>query len=531
MKSTLDAREKQTEELGSEDQTYGGAHVGGACLPARETKADQNKGQAARLYGFDLTQDDALVKHRILLVEDCRAEAELVADMLLSSTHGELEVTWAGDIATAAATFAHAPFDCIVLDLQLPDAAGLASLEGVQGFCGDAAIVAFSALEDCELRETVLAHGAHDFIRKNSDEVRALSRGVLYALERRRAYKLNREFEGLIAANPDAMLVSDEEGVVRFVNRAACEMFECAAEDLIGQRLGFAVCSEDGPSEIDIFRNGHTRAGEVRMVRCTWDGRPAHLAAIRDVTEQKQFAEILRNSQKMEAIGQFSGGLAHDFGNILGCISLFAETMHRRAAQDGRGTGELENIIRAVESGKSLVQQLSRLARGRAGQPGLVSVDTLVADLEDFLRRTLPSEIELHIDHAPTQWLALIDRGQLEQVVLNLCLNARDAMPKGGDLRIAVLNEKPADGDEHIALRIADTGTGMTPDQLSRAFEPFFTTKREGTGLGLAMCQTIIVQAGGQIDLESAEGEGAIFTIRLPRADAATPLNAPRAES
>jgi signal transduction histidine kinase len=382
----------------------------------------------------------------------------------------------------------------------------------------DAAIVAFSGFDGARARAAAFDEGAQDFISKNGPEAGSLDRSILFALERWRAVKLHRQFADLLEANPDAMIVSGPGGAIRFANAAACALFDRSAADFIGDRLPFEL-HEGQVSEIEVARGNGRRAAEMRVVKCMWDGEQALLANIRDITEQRAFAEQLRNAQKLEAIGRFAGGLAHDFGNLLSCIEVFAGLAAFQARP--KRLEPLDRIKAAVENGRAIVRQLLSLERGRSGVPERVDLGELLSALDAFLRRTLPPNIELGVECPAGLWPVMIDQGQIEQVILNLALNARDAMPAGGRLRIECANQPAASSAaDRVIMRVTDTGCGIAAEHLPQVFEFFFTTKAPGlgTGLGLAMCRAIVEQAGGSISVDSRPGEGACFTVSLPRA-------------
>ena len=272
----------------------------------------------------------------------------------------------------------------------------------------------------------------------------------------------------------------------------------------------------------------------------SWNAVPdGHMvyATVRDVTDAKAAAErertleeALRQAQKMEAVGQLTGGLAHDFNNLLTGITGSLDLMSRRVTQ-GR-TGELERYIDAAQGAAkraaALTHRLLAFSRRQTLDPKPTDVNALVAGLEDLVRRTVGPQIEVEIAAEAGVWSVLVDPNQLENALLNLCINARDAMPDGGRLVVSTANvtldghtarthELPAGA--YVALGVADTGTGMAPDIIARIFDPFFTTKPlgQGTGLGLSMIYGFARQSGGQVAVASEVGRGTTMTLLLPR--------------
>jgi nitrogen-specific signal transduction histidine kinase/ActR/RegA family two-component response regulator len=257
----------------------------------------------------------------------------------------------------------------------------------------------------------------------------------------------------------------------------------------------------------------------------------------RDITAETEAAEALaatedalRQSQKMEAVGQLTGGIAHDFNNLLAGILGNLELLELRISQ-----GRLEAISRYLETAQgaakraaALTQRLLAFSRRQTLDPTPVNVNRLVSGLEDLLRRTVGPSVEIEVVGSGGLWTTLVDRYQLENALLNLCINARDAMPDGGRLTIETANkwlddrmarERELPQGQYVSLCVSDTGTGMTPDVIARAFDPFFTTKPlgEGTGLGLSMIYGFARQSGGQVRIYSEVGVGTTICLYLPR--------------
>ncbi len=251
----------------------------------------------------------------------------------------------------------------------------------------------------------------------------------------------------------------------------------------------------------------------------------------RDETERRRLEEQLRHSQKMEAIGRLAGGVAHDFNNLLTGIIGYAELALRRLPPADALAHDLEEIRKAGRRAADLTRQLLAFSRKQVLQPRVVDLGQLVADMEKLLRRVIGEDVDLRIPRPPILGRVRADPGQLEQVVMNLAVNARDAMPRGGTLTIAV-GAAPADAGNapkagappspFVALAVTDTGSGMTDEVKAHLFEPFFTTKAvgKGTGLGLSTVYGIVEQSGGRIEVESASGRGTTFRILLPRVEA-----------
>jgi signal transduction histidine kinase/CheY-like chemotaxis protein len=267
--------------------------------------------------------------------------------------------------------------------------------------------------------------------------------------------------------------------------------------------------------ELDIYR-AHVETGGFLIV-------------VMDVTARIRAENMVRHSQKMEAIGHLTGGVAHDFNNLLQIISANLDLTSSEARDNPELGRRLQNAMGAVSRGSRLTGQLLAFARRQALQPRSVDLGRLIRDMTDMLRRTLGERIEVEAVIAGGLWNTLADPSQIENVILNLAINARDAMPDGGKLTLEVANAHLDDAyaanhsevapGQYVMLAVSDTGTGMTPDVMSRVFEPFFTTKPEGkgTGLGLAQAYGFVKQTGGHIKIYSEVGEGTTVKIYLPR--------------
>ena len=318
------------------------------------------------------------------------------------------------------------------------------------------------------------------------------------------------------------------ECLAHFAQSGACAMLTGPTETTALTRDGPAI-----PVEVAITplatKHGY---GITAFVR---DIRPRKEAAEREQQRQQRLEEAraaLLRSQKLEAVGKLTGGVAHDFNNILHIISANVQLMLR---SDDNGRKRLLNILDAVERGKKLAAQLLAFARRQPLHPSVVNLAQLIERMDTLLHRAVGDSVAIRMNIPSDLWNVLVDPNQLENVLLNLVINARDAMEGGGNVTIALANVTidPADQlaypgirpGEFVTIAVSDAGSGMPPDVMERAFEPFFTTKPEGkgTGLGLSMAHGFVKQSGGHIRLASKEGEGTTVTIYLPRALQDTP--------
>jgi len=254
-----------------------------------------------------------------------------------------------------------------------------------------------------------------------------------------------------------------------------------------------------------------------------------------EIAQRKVTEDQLRQAQKLEAVGQLTGGIAHDFTNLLTAVVNYVELAIRRADDNPAVVSLLQGAVQAADRGIDLVKRLLAFARKQRLEPRSADLKVLISDIKELLQQTLGGTINLEIAIAPDLAPARVDTNQLELAVLNLAINARDAMPTGGTMRLSLENSRTSRGmpaglapADYVILSIADTGTGMDEATLARAFDPFFTTKQagSGSGLGLSMVQGFAAQSAGEVQIQSRLGEGTRVEVWLPRADEAPTVGA-----
>jgi hypothetical protein len=396
-------------------------------------------------------------------------------------------------------------------------------------------------------------------------------------------------FASVFDAAPDAMVAVDVDGVVRLVNRQAEVLFGYESDELIGRPIGALVPERvrsvhaehqaayvgepvPRPMGLGLEPAGRRKDGTEFPVSISLSSLPTErgllvLAAVRDITDSKRIGEErgqleasvlkverdeeraslesqLQQAQRLESVGQLAGGIAHDFNNLLAGIMNYAglvseslrDEMGRRGlADDGAFVTLIEDvgqITHVARRAAALTRQLLIFSRRTVVQPEVLDLNEVVGEMEEMLRRAIGENVDnLRTVLAADLPLIEADRGQIDQVVVNLAVNARDAMPGGGQLEIATssvqVDERQArlrgiEPGTYVRLTVSDTGTGMAPEVVERAFEPFFTTKAkgEGTGLGLATVYGIVRQAGGDVTIESSDGSGTTIRVDLPATSA-----------
>jgi two-component system cell cycle sensor histidine kinase/response regulator CckA len=372
--------------------------------------------------------------------------------------------------------------------------------------------------------------------------------------ERRAAEEAVREserrFRALVENSEDSIQLATANGTLLYVSPSTERLFGRPPEEIIGRNVFELVhggererLSEqwqrclDHPrvpvrGEFRLPGDGPERFVEtVRVNRLDEPGLRAVVTICREVTERRRLEERVQQTQRLEAIGRLAGGIAHDFNNILSAIHGFASLVHEDLAGQEPLRADMKEILRAVERAANLTRQLLAFGRRQVLQPKVLEVSGYVKDLERMLRRIVGEDVEIVLRLDETGVTARADPTQLEQVLINLVVNARDAMPRGGRLTIETGHRlvRPDERREiaemtpgaYVMLAVSDTGVGMTPEVRAHIFEPFFTTKDvgKGTGLGLATVFGIVKQSGGHILVESQPGQGSHFRIYFPAAN------------
>jgi PAS domain S-box-containing protein len=425
----------------------------------------------------------------------------------------------------------------------------------VSAIAAQAAVAIDNArLHQANDRELDARRGAERELQELNEalEARASERSLQLATSKARLEETEHRFQLLVEAVTDyAIYMLDVDGNVVNWNPGAERIKGYAPGEIIGQHFSrFYTESEqrNGVPQRALLTAAATGKYEAEGLRVRKDGSTfwasATLNAIhdsngtlvgftkitRDLTERKSTEERLRQAQKMEAVGQLTGGVAHDFNNLLTIIMGNLETLQRRMPEkaDERIGRFAEAALMGVDRAAVLVRKLLAFSRRQTLEPKPVSVDNLIAGMSDMLKRTLGETIIVETSIAEDLWPTFVDVNQLESALLNLAINSRDAMPTGGKLTIEAanvfLNRNYADiaeipSGQYVGLFVTDSGIGMTPEVVSQAFDPFFTTKEvgQGTGLGLSQVYGFIKQSGGHIKIYSEVGEGTTVKLYLPR--------------
>ena len=498
---------------------------------------------------------------RVLVVDDALDYAEMVVQLLRAS--GE----WAGASMDTAATYDNAvralaaeSYDVAFIDYWLGARDGVALLREIRGRGIDTPIIILTAYGAEDVAVQAMKAGAADYLPKTHVSVEALDRAIRHALalrteerQRRQAERALRaseeRFRALVENSSDALLLLDAEGRVQYMAPSSQRQLGWTSDQVRGRSIFDFLHPDDrdqvagGMSDV-LAGPGRSRVLEVRLQHADGSHRVLEMLAVnhldeppvgaivvnaRDVTERRRLEDQLRQAQKMEAVGQLAGGVAHDFTNLLSAILGYCELVLADISEDNPLRHDLEEIRSAGERAASLTRQLLAFARRQILQPQIVDVNALVRQLERLVRRLLSTQIEFTTVLAPDVARVKVDPASIEQILLSLAVHARDAMPVGGRLTIETSNASVGHEDSsvrgpmppgpYVVIAVRDTGAGMDAATRARVFEPFFTTKEQGKGgLGLATVYGMVKQSGGYIWVESEPGAGTVFTVFLPPA-------------
>jgi PAS domain S-box-containing protein len=381
---------------------------------------------------------------------------------------------------------------------------------------------------------------------------RPVSEVAVYAREITAQKKSQADLGKLFQAvqqSPMSVVITDRDGKIEYVNPEFTKVTGYTRAEAVGQNPRILKSGHTTPEQYAELWNAISTGGvwrgellnkkkngelfwELASIAPVKEGEKItnFVAVKEDITERREIEEQLRQSQKMQAVGQLTGGIAHDFNNLLAIVMGNLQLLQERLSGDAKAREYLDDALWSAKRGGELTHRLLAFARKQPLKPAVIDLNDVVRGMTELLRRTLGASIRIEESLAPNLWKAFADRGELENALVNLAVNSRDAMRSAGTLtletRNAVLDEDYAEQyeevtpGEYVLLAVADTGTGMPPEIMQRAFEPFFTTKEvgQGSGLGLSMVYGFVKQSGGHVSIYSRVGQGACVKLYLPRA-------------
>jgi len=488
---------------------------------------------------------------RVLLVEDDSDCAVLLQEMIAKAGQGEFETGWVRTLTEACRRIGQERFDAIVLDLMLPDSKGVKSVEKMRAQAPDLPILVVSSLDDDATVLETMQKGAQDYLIKGHFVGEMFGRAIRYAIGRGHAEQAlrdnERKYRELANSLPGVVCEFVKDGNIVFANPNAFKMFGYGPEEL-GKGLNIIqmVCPADRDRvKRDILRvfDGQDIGGvEYTAVRKDGSTVPVIVyvnaiiekdtptgvrAVVIDISERKRLEDELRQSQKMDAIGRLAGGIAHDFNNLLMAIKGYADLSLQEEIID-TVRHYIEAIQKAADRAALLTSKLLTFTRKQPPQLRTLDLNAFVRDMMDMLRHLIGEDIELVADTDPDLASVRVDLGQMQQVLMNLAVNAKDAMPDGGKLTIKTENVTFDDSQSmgsigakagtFVCVSVTDTGIGMDEKVVTRIFEPFFTMAKgqSGTGLGLSIVYGIVKQHEGWVDVQSELSKGSSFRIYVP---------------
>jgi PAS domain S-box-containing protein len=497
---------------------------------------------------------------RLLVVDDVPEHARMVEEFVhASDVWTSAAVVIAGNYEDALRLCAEHRFDIAIFDYWLGSRDGLSLLREIRQRGVEMPVVVLTSRGAEEIAVEAMKAGAADYLSKSGLTSEALERAIRHALalhaeERQRwhaeaALRASEErFRALVENSSDTLLLIDADARIAYlspssqrhlgwtpaqiVGRSIFDVLHVDDHDLLQRRI---VDTLDHPgTSVMVEARFHHSDGSWRTMEAVLVNRLADPAVAgivinsRDVSERRRLEEQLRQAQKMEVVGQLAGGVAHDFNNLLTAILGYCHLMLDETAEGDPMRADLLEIQAAGDRAAALTRQLLAFSRRQMLQPRIVDINALVRQFEKLLRRLTPEHVELVTTLAPDLNRVTVDPASVEQILVNLTVNAREAMPAGGRLTIETANVELADSDgvtdvampsgRYVMLAVHDTGQGMDAATRARVFEPFFTTRDQGkgSGLGLATVYGMIKQSGGHIRVDSEPGHGTVFKAYLP---------------
>lgn len=489
--------------------------------------------------------DNHLVK--VLLVDDDEDYFVLIGDWLREARDTKFQLEWVSTYSAAIRAISEQQHDVYLFDYRLGSRNGLELLRQAIAIGCTAPIIMLTGLGEHTIDLEAMQAGAVDYLEKSLINSAALEKSLRYAIERKRAEQKIREQAALLDIATDAILVQDLQGKILFWNKGAENLYGYSAAEAVGsfisrlkdeadlpqmQELAKAILLSSGAWQGELEQVSKERQKVVVESRWTLvrdrTGQPISILVVNtDITQKKQLEAQFLRAQRLESVGTLASGIAHDLNNVLAPILMSVQLLKIKFPEP-QHQPLLKMLESNVKRGAGLIKQVLSFARGIEGKRATLQVKHLLLEIEQIIKETFPKSITFSSDIAADLWTVSGDATQLHQVLMNLVVNALDAMPNGGTLKTSAKNihidenyarlHIDAQVGAYITIAIADTGMGIAPEVLPRIFEPFFTTKSvgAGTGLGLSTVLGIVKSHSGFIQVYSELGQGTEFQVYLP---------------
>ncbi len=483
---------------------------------------------------------------KVLLVDDDEDDYILIRDWSSEFQLDDYELDWLDNYQIAKDVIASLRHDIYLFDYRLGAENGLELLRfSIECGCSSP-IILLTGKGDRDIDIEAMKAGAADYLEKSQLNAPLLERSIRYALERKQTEQKIREQAALLDVATDAIFVRDLNDKILYWNKAAERVYDWKKSDAIGKKtaelwqekkisqikLALNILVEKGSWEGELYQK--TKSGKEIIVESRWtllkefeNKAKSILIVNTDITQKKSLESQFLRAQRLESIGTLSSGIAHDLNNVLAPILMTAQLLESQL-HDERSKRLLPILINNAKRGANLVKQVLSFTRGMEGDRTLVQPKHLINEIKQVVRETFPKTIQVTDEIPQSLWMIPGDPTQLHQVVMNLCVNARDAMPNGGELTISATNftvdenyaqmHLDAEVGCYMMISVNDTGIGIAPEILDRVFEPFFTTKElgKGTGLGLSTVLGIVKSHSGFIHVQSDINKGSSFQVYLP---------------
>ncbi|MBD2411113.1 hybrid sensor histidine kinase/response regulator [Nostoc calcicola FACHB-389] len=487
---------------------------------------------------------------KVLFVDDDEDDYILTRYWFSEFQAADCELQWVDNYEAARSAIASHQHDIYLVDYRLGPHNGLELLrEAIANGCYSP-IILLTGQGDWEIDLEAMKAGAADYLEKSQLTAPLLERSIRYAIERKQTEQKIREQAALLDVATDAIFVRDLDDKILFWNKAAEHLYAWKKEEAINKKTrvlwqekqafqvqeALSILMKNGSWEGELHQK--TKSGKEIIVESRWTlvhefskKIQTILVVNTDITQKKQLEAQFLRAQRLESIGTLASGIAHDLNNVLAPILMTAQLLEAQV-HDERSRRLLPILIANAKRGANLVKQVLSFTRGLEGDRTILQLKHLIIEIQQIIKETFPKSIEVFTQIPQNLWTVCGDATQLHQVLMNLCVNARDAMPNGGTLKISAENlfidenftkmHIDAQVGHHIVITVADGGIGIQSEILDRIFEPFFTTKEvgKGTGLGLSTVLGIIKSHGGFINVYSEAGKGSQFKVYLPAQDA-----------